>query len=324
MIAGVCGGAGGPQFGGRQRTAERARAGAAAALRCRVLRLADRAVSWIRSSDLQILTHAGTVFTADSRVSAITGEAADDRTDDGPDDEGDDSWDDGWDDESDDVPDDQQADSDVIVEKGVETVHTLRIERLRPSDSGRYECQINTEPKMSLFFNLTVEDSAAAAAEVEVRALGGRVVRGVAGRAAALACEARYVPPAPPAPTALPPNLPPLRIHWRHAGHTVDTQSGEGGVSLESERWAGGARSRLTLGALARRHAGRWRCVVGAHSATLTLQVLPAADSDMEAMQRDQAVARVSSDAISLPLQSHPLLPLLLGMLLALHLCAPT
>lgn len=36
------------------------------------------------------------------------------------------------------------------------SVHTLRIERLREADSGRYECQINTEPKLSLFFNLTV------------------------------------------------------------------------------------------------------------------------------------------------------------------------
>ncbi|CAG5040770.1 unnamed protein product [Parnassius apollo] len=101
-------------------------------------------------------------------------------------------------------------------------------------------------------------------------------------------------------------------------------QSPEGGVSLESERWAGGARSRLTLGALNRRHAGRWRCVVGARSATISLHVLPTADSDMEAMQRDQAVARVSSDARSLPLQLHPLRPLLLALLLALHLCAPT
>lgn len=67
-------------------------------------------VSWVRSRDLQILSHAGIVFTADARVSAAAAGAR----------------------------------------------HSLRIERLRTTDAGRYECQVNTEPKMSLFFNLTV------------------------------------------------------------------------------------------------------------------------------------------------------------------------
>lgn len=34
--------------------------------------------------------------------------------------------------------------------------HALTIARLRDSDTGRYECQLNTDPKMSLFFNLSV------------------------------------------------------------------------------------------------------------------------------------------------------------------------
>lgn len=34
--------------------------------------------------------------------------------------------------------------------------NVLHVERLRPSDAGRYECQLNTEPKMSLFFELVV------------------------------------------------------------------------------------------------------------------------------------------------------------------------
>lgn len=83
-------------------------------------------VSWVRSSDLQILTHAGSVFTADARVSvsqapAAAREALTSRDD-----------------------------------AAAGAVHTLRLERLRAADAGRYECQVNTEPKMSLFFNLTV------------------------------------------------------------------------------------------------------------------------------------------------------------------------
>lgn len=72
-------------------------------------------VSWVRSRDLQILSHAGVVFTADTRVSATSS-----------------------------------------AEGAGASRHSLRIERLRASDAGRYECQVNTEPKMSLFFNLTV------------------------------------------------------------------------------------------------------------------------------------------------------------------------
>ncbi|XP_013168099.1 PREDICTED: obscurin-like protein 1, partial [Papilio xuthus] len=247
----------------------RARPGAAAALRCRVLRLADRAVSWIRSSDLQILTHAGAVFTADSRVSAITGAAA---------------------------------------ERGAgdSTVHTLYIERLRAADSGRYECQINTEPKMSLFFNLTVSEVRGGG--VSVRALGPRAVRSAAGGAAALACEARYLRPEP--------DLPPLRIRWYHAGRLLDDQSPPGGVALSAERWAGGARSRLSLGAVRRRHAGEWTCRAGDAADTLTLALAPRGPADeMEAMQHDQAEGRVSSAAPLVAPLAAPLAAALLAML---------
>ncbi|KPJ20542.1 hypothetical protein RR48_01147, partial [Papilio machaon] len=204
-----------PAFARRQHTRVRARPGAAAALRCRVLRLADRAVSWIRSSDLQILTHAGAVFTADSRVSAITGAApergAGDRARDLPPPGADDhNYD--HDDDYDEEP--WPAGEEPTGDAGEETVHTLHIERLRAADSGRYECQINTEPKMSLFFNLTVSDVRGGG--VTVRALGPRVVRCAAGGAAALACEARYLRPAP--------DLPPLRIRWYHAGRLLDDQ----------------------------------------------------------------------------------------------------
>lgn len=68
----------------------------------------------MRSRDLQILSHAGAVFTADARVSAAETRA------------------------------------------GSGSSHVLKIERLRVADGGRYECQVNTDPKLSLFFNLTV------------------------------------------------------------------------------------------------------------------------------------------------------------------------
>ncbi|KAF9406663.1 hypothetical protein HW555_013042 [Spodoptera exigua] len=160
----------GPAFAPQQQTEVVAPAGHAATLDCRVLRLRDKSVSWVRSRDLQILSHAGTVFTADARVSAAAAGAR----------------------------------------------HSLRIERLRPADAGRYECQVNTEPKMSLFFNLTVVDEPVP--QVVVSVLGAAEVVGRAGGTATLACEARYDPP----PRQLP--LPELDIRWLKGNQPVSLQ----------------------------------------------------------------------------------------------------
>ncbi|XP_039758885.1 uncharacterized protein LOC120632913 [Pararge aegeria] len=235
---------GAPAFAPRQHALVLARAGDTAELRCRVLRLAERQVSWVRSSDLQILTHAGAVFTADARVSCSEAPDAGDADDA-------DDW----------APRVTSRDGGAAG-----AVHTLRIARLRPGDAGRYECQINTEPKMSLFFNLTVVESSLPA--VAVRALGG-ARRGAAGGAAQLACEARYEP----APPALLAALPALHVSWARDGLALDPQSPRGGVSLDTERWAGRVRSRLTLARLRGADAGRYTCRAGAASAELRLRV---------------------------------------------------
>ncbi|XP_013192011.2 obscurin [Amyelois transitella] len=231
-------------------------AGSSAELDCRVLHLADKAISWVRSRDLQILSHSGAVFTADPRVSVSVSGAG------------------------------SGAASGA-------TRHTLRIERLRLADAGRYECQVNTEPKMSQFFNLTVLDEVVP--ETVVSAVGGRAVRGRAGGAATLACEARYEP----APRRLP--LPALHIRWYFGDQPIDSQSNRGGVSLDTDRWAGRCVSRLTLAALSARDAGRYRCVAGRVADTLRLDVAPSTEESlMEAMQRDQsATAGLSAGATS-------------------------
>ncbi|VVC98745.1 unnamed protein product [Leptidea sinapis] len=262
----------GPGFSSRQRTAVVARAGDSAALRCSVLRLHDRAVSWIRSNDLQILTHAGVVFTADSRVSCSDAAA----------------------DHSEKMLDDDTAASQEW--EGPVKVHTLRLERLRLSDSGRYECQINTEPKMSLFFNLTVIDTELPTVQVSAAV---RDVRGALGGVAQLTCEARYVSWGELSSDTLA-ALPPLRVHWQHEEYALDTQSSRGGISLETERWPGRSVSRLTLAQLSASDAGRYMCAAHGASAHLHLHVDGAditegAGGGVEWMQRDQAVARVSS-----------------------------
>ncbi|KAJ8718718.1 hypothetical protein PYW08_002955 [Mythimna loreyi] len=257
---------GGPAFAPRQRTSVLAPVGHAATLDCRVLRLRGQAVSWVRSRDLQILSHAGAVFTADSRVSATSAPGA----------------------------------------VGAASRHSLRIERLRTADAGRYECQINTEPKMSLFFNLTVVDEPVP--EVVVSVLGSGAVHARAGGTATLACEARYEPP----PRALP--LPPLDVRWQFGAAPVSLQSARGGVALDTARWPARVESRLTLAGVAARDAGDYTCSAAGRAATLTLVLDQDDDDHAEAMQRDQAAAGSRS--------VRPV-PALLGLLALLRLLAP-
>lgn len=227
-------------------------------------------VSWVRSRDLQILSHAGAVFTADARVSATSSRAA---------------------------------------PAGSSSRHTLRIEHLRTSDAGRYECQINTEPKMSLFFNLTVVGEYNAdfdilalrvahwrvpkrrlmsiaphsvahvtdepVPEVVVSVLGEGMVRGHVGGAATLACEARYEPP----PRELP--LPPLDIRWQKGSEPVSLAGPRGGVALDTARWTARVESRLTLAELRVSDAGAYSCSAAGRAAVLTLTL----DDDGESLE---------------------------------------
>ncbi|XP_050350297.1 uncharacterized protein LOC126773399 isoform X2 [Nymphalis io] len=300
--------AAGPAFDVQQQTALLARLGEAVALRCRVIRLADRAVSWVRSSDLQILTHAGAVFTADSRVSCSEAPAGPGVGDTGSD----------------------ELLGDILTSRDDSSrvtgaVHTLRIERLRMSDSGRYECQINTEPKLSLFFNLTVVESALPVVSVRAVGTNGGAVWGTRGGATRLTCEARYEFTHSSAELSADvlAALPPLRMHWLHNGVTLDPQGSRGGISLDTERWAGRVVSRLTLAQLSALDAGRYTCAAADRSATLLLRLhgiddqdYEAIESEVETMQRDQAVARVSGSPHSQRAPVSALLLLLLPLVL--------
>lgn len=225
---------GGPSFAPHQQSAVVAPLGHAATLYCTVMHLGDKSVSWVRSRDLQILSHAGFVFTADARVSAAATGAR----------------------------------------------HALRIERLRATDAGRYECQVNTEPKLSLFFNLTVVDEPVPV--VVVTGLEGGEAVGAVGGTTTLSCEARYEPP----PRLLP--LPPLELQWRRHGEALRL-AGARGVALDTERWAARLVSRLTLAELRADDAGEYVCAVGERAASVILHLVThEAAAGAEAMQRDE------------------------------------
>ncbi|XP_049545765.1 zwei Ig domain protein zig-8-like [Anopheles darlingi] len=79
---------------------------------CKVERLGDKEVAWIRKRDLHILTMGASTYTSDQRFQVLRSEGSV-------------NW-------------------------------TLQIKYPQVRDSGVYECQINTEPKMSLSYVLNV------------------------------------------------------------------------------------------------------------------------------------------------------------------------
>lgn len=180
-------------------------------------------VSWVRMRDLQILAHAGVVFTADARVDVPA------------------------------VPPPDGHDG----HGGRAAAHALRIGALRATDAGRYECQINTEPKMSLLFDLEVGDAdAGAAGGVEALAGEAGVVRASAGGTASLGCEARGDPP------------PALR--WTRDGRPVALRR----ASVLAESGGGRAVSRLRLSALRLADAGAYECRVDGGPGRVELRLI--------------------------------------------------
>lgn len=125
--------------------------GQTAILSCIVYDLGDRMVSWIRTSDLQILTAGPLVFTSDERMSvdfeaaATAAEAtARNRL------------------ESNEGRDADDEDEALGIGDGnndgdeMETSWPLTIRQVQASDVGLYECQINTEPKQKANVTLLV------------------------------------------------------------------------------------------------------------------------------------------------------------------------
>ncbi|CAG9138652.1 unnamed protein product [Plutella xylostella] len=257
---------------------------------CPVHNLKETTVSWVRSRDLQILAAGGMVFTMDARVHvsapARTGTDAD------------------------------RAGTDAVT-------HRLTLGEVRRADAGRYECQLNTEPKMSLFFNLTVLESPLPVLEVSIA--GARRRRYRRGDTARLRCAARWrgggragdagdearwrgggaAGVAGDAGGAGDEALlyPPLQIDWYIGDTPIDLQL-SGGVSLESRVTSRGASSELRLPARAGRYACRARAGPDPHGHTASDAVDVHVDDDdpqMDAMQRDQSLTARPSPAPPAP-----------------------
>lgn len=115
---------------------------------------------------------------------------------------------------------------------------TLRVAPAQPRDSGSYECQVSTEPKISLSFRLTVVVSKA-------EILSGPELFVRAGSDINLTCIARHAPD------------PPSFIYW-YRGQNVVNYAQRGGISVETEQRT--RTSRLLIARASPRDSGNYTC----------------------------------------------------------------
>ncbi|XP_066583339.1 lachesin-like isoform X2 [Prorops nasuta] len=133
---------------------------------------------------------------------------------------------------------------------------TLKIVYVQPRDADIYECQVNTDPKMNLAFNLRVE-----AAQAKI--LGTEDVYVKKGSTISLTCTVNVQ------------STPPSSVSWHHGGAVVDFDSPRGGVSLETEKTESGTTSRLLVTQARLSDSGNYTCIPSnANPASVMVHVL--------------------------------------------------
>ncbi|XP_058825616.1 hemicentin-2-like isoform X2 [Topomyia yanbarensis] len=129
----------------------------------------------------------------------------------------------------------------------------LKISYAQPRDSGIYECQVNTEPKINLAVYLHVT---AARAKI----LGSQEAHVRKGSTISLSCVV---------------NFHASSITWYHGTSIVNFDSARGGISLETEKTEAGTSSRLLLTKATVNDSGNYTCVpAGAIPASVQVYVL--------------------------------------------------
>ncbi|XP_076377346.1 zwei Ig domain protein zig-8 isoform X1 [Megalopta genalis] len=137
---------------------------------------------------------------------------------------------------------------------------TLKIIYVQQRDAGVYECQVNSEPKMSLAFGLSVE-----AAQAKI--LGPEDVYVKKGSTISLTCTVNVQ------------SIPPSSVSWHHGGAVVDFDSPSvhrrGGVSLETEKTESGTTSKLLVTQARLTDSGNYTCIPSnANPASVMVHVL--------------------------------------------------
>ncbi|CAH1719502.1 unnamed protein product [Chironomus riparius] len=197
-------------------------------LKCAVRFKGNKTISWIRKSDLHILTSENFVFSGDQRFTVLHEESSNE-----------------W---------------------------NLKIDHVTLNDSGHYECQLNTQPKIKTSVHLEVtvpeilqERMIASANSFDgkvkfARILGSSEIHVKIGSTISLTCMVNHQVPS---------------IQWYHNSHAIEFNSNRGGINLETEKTADGTTSRLLLTRAQFRDSGNYTCVPhGAIPASSLVHVL--------------------------------------------------
>ncbi|XP_054286407.1 hemicentin-1-like isoform X4 [Macrosteles quadrilineatus] len=132
----------------------------------------------------------------------------------------------------------------------------LRVEYVQKRDAGIYECQVNTEPKISLPIMLNVE-----AAQANI--WGPEEVYVKKGSTISLTCSVNIH------------STPPGSVLWYQGVSVVDFDSPRGGISLETEKTEAGTTSKLLVTKAALTDSGNYTCVPSnANPASVYVHVL--------------------------------------------------
>ncbi|XP_030566590.1 zwei Ig domain protein zig-8 [Drosophila novamexicana] len=136
----------------------------------------------------------------------------------------------------------------------------LKIDYAQTRDSGIYECQVNTEPKINLAITLEIT------AENDMRDINSEKLyyNSKAARAKILGSTEIHVKRDSTIALACSVNIHASSVLWYHGSAIVDFDSLRGGISLETEKTDAGTTSRLMLTRASLRDSGNYTCVPNA------------------------------------------------------------
>ncbi|CAH2049317.1 unnamed protein product, partial [Iphiclides podalirius] len=155
---------------------------------------------------------------------------------------------------------------------------TLRVANVQQRDSGAYECQVSTEPKISLSFTLNVVVSKA-------EILTGSEVLVRAGSDINLTCKVTHAVD------------PPSFIYW-YRGDNMISYALRGGISVETEQLT--KTSRLLIARATTKDSGNYTCAPS-NSDTASILVHVVNGERPEAMQSDARKAKKDKKTTSGP-----------------------
>ncbi|XP_076679157.1 zwei Ig domain protein zig-8 isoform X2 [Andrena cerasifolii] len=165
---------------------------------------------------------------------------------------------------------------------------TLRLDNARKTDSGKYECQVNTEPKMMYAVQLSVRGYESTAPVATI--MGPREQRVVSGSTITLRCV-----------ILSPYQTRPIRgVQWLRDNKLLTFQAARGGINVETERGAARTVSELTLASLTPNDVGKYSCRP-TEGRTDTVMLIVDPGERTEAMQRDAGYVSSGCDVSHWP-----------------------